>query len=130
MHSFFFGGDFLKLAVLIIEDCLFSADLDIREIKKAGFEVDYRIVSSCQSMTLALKERKWDMIISDNSMQNFNATMALEVRNNINCIIPFIIVTENIDEEEIYKAVKNGCNAFLPKERLQELRKLVKSLFK
>ncbi|MDP4146858.1 MAG: response regulator [Bacillota bacterium] len=118
----------MKLNVLIVEDSLFSADIDVREIKKAGFDVDYLIVSSCESMAAALKEKKWDVIISENSMPNFNASMALAVRNKIMPKIPFIIVSEDITDEEVYKALEEGCSAFLRKERLEELRKLVRNI--
>jgi len=117
----------LRLAVLMIEDSFFSADLNVREVKKAGVEVDYRMVSSKKSMAVALKEQKWDIIICNTSMPNFTALMALKVRNKINRNIPFIIVSED-DEEVIYKKKEKEYNAFLPKDRLQELGVLVCSL--
>lgn len=113
-----------QISVLIIEDSIYSADLNVRELKKAGFTVRHQMVSSGQPMQNALKEGKWDLIISDNSMPNFNALKALEIRNCADQNIPFIIVSEDICQRDIDKALKEGCTSYLAKENLTELRKV------
>lgn len=112
----------------MITGLFFSADMNIREIKKVGFEVEYRIVTSEKSMVDALIELKWDLIIHDNSMKNFNITTALQVRNKTNDKIPFIVISEDITEEAINNIIQQGCNAYLSKDRLPNLRKLLYSL--
>lgn len=114
-----------NISVLIVEDSFYSADLNVRELKKAGYTVQYQIVSSGQSMKSALKESKWDLIISDNSMPDFSALKALEVRNCMGINIPFMIVSEDICQHDIDKAFEAGCSAFIAKENLTELRKIV-----
>lgn len=112
----------------MITGSFFSADMNIREIKKAGFEVDYRIVASEKSMVDALIELKWDLIIHDNSMKNFNITMALQVRNKTNAKIPFIIISEDITEKELYNLMQQGCNVYLSKDKVFNLRKFIYNL--
>jgi len=114
-----------EISVLIVEDSIYSADLNIREIKKAGYDVSYQIISSGQSMKTAINKCQWDLIISDNSMPNFNALKALEIRNEANGDIPFIIVSEDISKSDIDKAFQEGCTAFVAKEKLTELRNVV-----
>jgi len=117
-----------EISVLIIEDSIYSADLNVRELKKAGFIVCHKMVSSRQLMQNALKEGKWDLIISDNSMPNFNALKALEIRNCVNKNIPFIIASEDICQKDIDKAFEEGCTAYVTKENLTELRKVAKNI--
>lgn len=113
-----------EISVLIIEDSIYSTDINVRELKKAGFTVHHRMVSSGLHMKNALKDAKWDLIISDNSMPNFNALKALEVRNCAGKNIPFIIVSEDICKRDIEKAFYDGCTAYVSKENLKELRKV------
>lgn len=117
-----------EIAVLIIEDSFYSADLNIREMKKAGFSVRHQRVSNGQSMLDALREEPWDLIISDNTMPYFSALEALEMRNSEKLSIPFIIVSEDICQREIDKAFEEGCTAYVTKENLPELRKVVSDL--
>lgn len=116
----------MEISVLIIEDSFYSADLNIREIKKADMIIRrQQVVSNGQTMTNALEGGSWDLIISDNSMPNFSALKALEIRNREHKNIPFIIVSEDIHERDIEKAFEEGCSAFVPKEALPKLRKVV-----
>lgn len=112
------------ISVLVVEDSFYSADLNIRELKKAGFEVRYQIVSDGESLEKALKEYRRDLIISDNSMPGFSALSALKIRNRVDQDIPFIIVSEDIFKEDIDKAFEEGCAAYIPKENLTELRSI------
>ncbi len=119
-----------KISVLVVEDSFYSVDLNVRELKKDGYTVHYQMVSSGQFMKSALKESKWDLIISDNSMPNFSALKALEIRNCMGLNIPFIIVSEDICQHDIDKAFEEGCSAYITKEDLTELRKIVTDVLK
>ena len=119
-----------KISVLVVEDSFYSADLNIRELKKTGCTVHYQMVSSGKSMESALKESKWDLIISDNSMPNFSALKSLEIRNCMDMNIPFIIVSEDISQHDIDKALEEGCAAYISKEDLTELRKIAADVLK
>jgi hypothetical protein len=62
-------------------------------------------------------------------MLNFSAAQALEVRNEVNRNIPFIIVSEQITNNEVETAFKNGCTAYVPKANLTELSVTIKKIF-
>lgn len=118
-----------NISVLIIEDSRYSADLNVRQIKKAGYKVDFCIVANKAKMQAVFSEKNWDLILSDNSMPNFNAAQALEVRNEVNRSIPFIIVSEQISENEVKMAFLNGCSAYIPKANLAELPVILNKIF-
>jgi CheY-like chemotaxis protein len=120
-----------EISVLVVEDSFYSADLNVRELKKADFTVRrYQMVSSGQSLRQALEDGKWDLILSDHSMPNFSALKALEIRNRESRDIPFIIVSEDISRKEIEDALKDGCTAYVSKENLIELRTIAADILK
>lgn len=110
---------------MLIEDSIYSADLNVRELKRAGFRVQNRIAASIKAMEEALKDGQWDIILSDNSMPGFDALRAIEVRNRLAALVPFIIVSEDICHKDIMKAMEEGCCAYLAKKNLNMLGKLV-----
>ncbi len=114
------------LAVLIIEDNIYAADLNIRMLRKEGFEVCHQIAREEEEMTQNLTNRKWDVILSDHSIPSFNALKALEVRNQLSPSTPFIIVTEQMGERERNEAFNRGCSGFVAKEHLSDLGKIIK----
>ena len=118
-----------NISVLIVEDSKYWADLNVRQFKKSGYEVDFRIVANRLKMQAELSGKKWDLILADNSMPDFNAAQALEVRNEAVRRIPFIIVSEQITVNEIKTAFQNGCTAYIPKENLAELAFVINRLF-
>jgi response regulator of citrate/malate metabolism len=117
-----------QIDVLIVEDSFYSADLNIREIKKAGFKIQYQIVASKKAMQEALRYKQWDIILSDNYMPGFSALQALEVRNQENCKTPFIIVSEVMLDKDIKTAIEGGCHRYITKECLNMLGQQVKEI--
>ena len=111
----------MQINVLIIEDSYYSADLNVREIRRAGFNVQHQIIASKKAMQKALRDRQWDIILSDNQMPDFDALQALEVRKEEGCLTPFIIVSEDMLEKDIKKALDSGCTAYISKEYLDRL---------
>ncbi len=116
-----------EIKVLIVEEFKYIADLNVLELKRGGFLVESLFVSSEESMIHAL-EKKWDIILSDNSTPHFNAIQALFTRNKISPETPFIIVSEDVSPESIKFAMKNGCCAYLLKENLHQLAILVRNM--
>lgn len=114
------------LSVLIIEDSIYAADLNVRQIIKSGFSVDYKRVENLKSMEKALNEQTWDIILSDHSMPFFNAIKAIDARNRFDRNIPFIVVTEGMSDNELSQVMEAGCNGYITKENLSELREVMK----
>jgi DNA-binding NtrC family response regulator len=115
------------IRVLIVEDSKYCADLNVRELKRGGFDVDWVRVENEESMCTTLGQ-KWDIILSDNATPRFNAVQALLTRNRISPKTPFIIVSEDVSPESIRYAMQNGCCAYLLKENLHQLAILVKNI--
>ncbi|HBN80687.1 MAG TPA: response regulator [Ruminococcaceae bacterium] len=114
--------------VLIVEEFQYIADLNVLELKRGGFTVSSQHVSSELAMCQALEQRKWDIILSDDSTPHFNALQALAIRNRITPKTPFLIVSEDVAPEKLRYAMKNRCCAYLLKENLHQLAILVRKI--
>ena len=60
------------IRVLLTEDVATDAELEVRELKRAGMRVAHRIVDSEQSFSAALRDFSPDVILSDFSMPAFD----------------------------------------------------------
>lgn len=114
--------------VLIVEDSKYCADLNVRELTRGGFDVQWQRVETEAAMHANLREKDWDIILSDHSTPRFNAIQALLARNQLMPHIPFIIVSEDVQPDSLRYAMQNGCCAYLLKENLHQLAILVKKI--
>jgi CheY-like chemotaxis protein len=118
----------VMLAVVIVEDSMFFADLILRILKRNGFVVESRVVSTKDELQDVLNKDCWDIILSDNVMPEFNALGALKLRNGICGDTPFMIVSEDISQKELTEAFEKGCSFFLPKDRISELPEAIRKV--
>lgn len=118
------------LSVIVVEDSQFFADLAVRILRRSGLNLKSRIVSSRPALQKALREERCDIILSDNAMPGFNALSALEIKNDICNKIPFVIVSEDVSQNELDEAFEKGCDSYLPKERITDLPKVVRQVLR
>lgn len=118
------------LSVIVVEDSQFFADLAVRILRRSGLNLKSRIVSSRPALQRALREERCDIILSDNAMPGFNALSALEIKNDICKKIPFVIVSEDVSQNELDEAFEKGCDSYLPKERITDLPKVVRQVLR
>lgn len=109
------------LSALIVEDSEDDKDLLVRELRRGGYDVEYRWVWTAPDMRAALAERDWDVVLSDFSMPDFSAEAALDVLRESGLDLPFLIVSGTIGEETAVNALQAGAHDFLLKGRLARL---------
>ncbi len=110
-----------SLHVLIVEDSEDDTLLLIRDLRKAGYEPKYKRVDTKTAMISALNKRKWDIVIADYVMPNFNGLEALKMVKERNVDIPFIVVSGSIGEELAVQAMKLGAQDYIMKGNLTRL---------
>jgi len=110
-----------SLRVLIIEDSEDDAALAVRELQKGGYEVSYQRVDTPASMTSALDQGEWDVVISDHSMPNFSGIDALSLLRTKSPEMPFIFVSGTMGEEAAVEALKHGAQDYVMKGNLKRL---------
>ena len=109
------------MRLLIIEDSENDALLLLRELRKGGYQPEYKRVDTEIAMIEALEKDKWDIIISDYSMPQFNGIAALKISQKYKPDLPFIIVSGTIGEDVAVEAMKAGAHDYLMKGNLERL---------
>jgi PAS domain S-box-containing protein len=109
------------LRILVVEDSEDDALLVLHQIKSCGYDVDYERVQTSEAMKVALREKKWDIVLSDYMMPHFNGLEALTYLKESGFDIPFIIISGTIGEDIAVEAMKAGAHDYLMKNNLQRL---------
>src|SRR5213594_1309523 len=117
------------LRVLLVEDVAADAELEIREIKRAGLRVSHRIVDSEKDFIKALREFAPDVILSDFSMPQFDGMEALRLAKELAPDTPFIFVSGTLGEEYAIRALKSGATDYVLKTNLMRLPAAVERAF-
>lgn len=102
------------LRVLIIEDSEDDCFLLVRALRRE-FDVTHERVDTSTALRDALRGRKWDIILSDYFMPQFDALAALTTLQEEEQDIPFIIVSGKIGEIEAVRAMKGGAHDYIMK---------------
>lgn len=109
------------LNVLIVEDSEDDALLVVRELRKGGHEPSFERVDTPEALQSSLAEKRWDIVLSDYSMPQFNGRDALRITREKFPDLPFIIVTGAIGEELAAILMREGANDFVMKNHLARL---------
>ncbi|MBN1473294.1 MAG: PAS domain S-box protein [Syntrophaceae bacterium] len=109
------------LRVLIVEDNEDDALLIVRELKKGGYNPEFKRVETAAAMKKALKEEQWDIILCDYSLPKFSAPQAIRVLRETNADIPLILVSGAIGEETAADCMILGARDFIRKNNLSRL---------
>jgi diguanylate cyclase (GGDEF)-like protein len=111
----------LAIRVLLTEDVPADAELEVRELKRAGLAVSHRTVDSEPAFVGALREFAPDIILSDFSMPGFDGMAALALARQLSPDTPFIFVSGTIGEEYAIRALRNGATDYVLKSNLVRL---------
>jgi signal transduction histidine kinase/CheY-like chemotaxis protein len=109
------------LRLLIVEDSEDDALLEIRELRKGGFDPSFERVESREELEAALAAGPWDAIVADFNLSGFNGRDALALVQAKGLDIPFLLVSGTIGEETAIEAMKAGAHDFIIKGNLARL---------
>jgi PAS domain S-box-containing protein len=109
-----------SLRVLLIEDSEDDAVLTLRALN-SSFQVTYERVESAEGMIAALKNKPWDIIVSDYNMPRFSGTDAFLILKATDLILPFILVSGAMGEETAVEAMRVGVDDYILKGNLARL---------
>lgn len=108
------------LRALLVEDSENDAMLLLRELKKGGYEPDYRRVQTAEEMEEALEEGSWEVVLSDHDMPRFGAVAALELLRGAGHDTPFV-VSGKIGEDAVVEMMRAGAQDYVTKEDMTRL---------
>ena len=113
------------LSVLIIEDSASDAELMVRHLHQAGFEIAYERVENAERMRDALHQQPWDVLLCDFSLPDFDAREALAILQDTGRDIPFIVVSGSIGDATAIELMRTGARDYLMKNNLARLAPVV-----
>lgn len=114
------------LAVLMVEDSEDDARLILRHLKRSGFDLTWKRVQTEGELREQLVDRDWDVIISDYRLPQFDAPTALQVLQESQLDIPFLVVSGTIGELSAVAMMKAGAHDYLMKDNLARLPEAVR----
>ena len=109
------------LRVLMVEDSPADAELILRHLARAGYDVEHSRVDRAEDFTFALRDGPWDIILCDYCIPGFGAHNALARLNATALVIPFVLVSGSIPGEEAVELMRNGARDYIPKGSLDRL---------
>jgi two-component system sensor histidine kinase/response regulator len=107
--------------ILIVDDSRDDTDLAVRALRRGGCDLTYRQVDTPETMRAALEEEKWDVVIADYSMPQFNGLAALKIVRDTGLDLPFILFSGTVGEELAVEAMRRGANDYVLKSNLMRL---------
>src|SRR5690554_1731590 len=109
------------ISLLIVEDSAEDAELLIHFLKKNNFTINYHIVDSADEMEVMLENQEFDLVISDFSMPSFSGLEALKISKNNDPMLPFILISGYINQQQESEILKHGANEVIMKNNLNRL---------
>ncbi|MBL7758554.1 MAG: PAS domain S-box protein, partial [Chitinophagaceae bacterium] len=120
----------LPLRILLLEDSIADAELIQRAVKKSPIECQFRHVSNREEFLQALDDEVPDLILSDNTLPQYNATEALQLVRARFPHLPFILITGTVSEEYAASIIKQGADDYILKDRLIRLPSAIEAALK
>lgn len=109
------------IRILHLEDSPRDADLLMAILDEEGLAIKATRVETRGDFEQALREKEYDLIISDFSLPAFDGLSALTLAREIRPETPFLFVSGTMGEETAVESLKNGATDFLIKDRLHRL---------
>src|SRR5256885_9155717 len=110
-----------ELQVLIIEDSENDAALMEIQLQRAGYNPVCSRVQTAEAVHDALDQKRWDLIIADYKMPQFDGLSALALVREKGLDVPFIIVSGAITDATAVAAMKAGAHDYVMKDNLARL---------
>lgn len=110
----------IPLRVLLVEDSSEDAELVIFELRRSGYQVEWKRVETCADYVASLPDG-WDIVLSDYDLPQFDGGAALRLLQESGLDLPFVIVTGKISEQVAVDTMRQGADDYLFKDRLPRL---------
>ena len=103
----------MAIRLLLIEDNPLDAELEVRELRRAGLRVEHRRVESEPDCRQEIGRFRPQVIVSDFAMPNYDGMSALALARELCPDVPFIFVSGTLGEDYAIRALKNGATDYV-----------------
>jgi two-component system, NarL family, sensor histidine kinase UhpB len=105
----------------MLEDNPLDALVIRKAVSKISFDTEITLITTGRDYIDKLNHPDYDLILCDYQLPDFDAVKALQVRNQKNSGIPFILITGAVSDEVAISVLKEGADDYILKDRLQRL---------
>lgn len=110
-----------RLALLLLEDSAFDADLVAQAVRASHPQAHCTVVRDEAGFVQALAAQHFDAVLSDYQLPGFGGDHALEIVRATAPQLPFIFVSGVIGEDNAVELLKRGATDYVSKGRLERL---------
>ena len=110
-----------QLRVLMVEDSPADAEIAIRALRRAGYDVQAQLVDAPERLQQLLQTGGFDVVISDHNLRTWTGNDALKMVRQSQQEIPFIVMTGSLGDEAAVEYLKQGAADYVLKHRLEQL---------
>jgi len=110
-----------KKKLLIIEDTQTDAELLVHRLRQNKFDFEYYIVESLRQVQEHLDKQDVGLIISDFNLPGFDGIEALKMVKKYDRMIPFILLSGSINQQQETDILEQGANEVIMKSHLNRL---------
>ena len=115
------GGNKQPLKVLVISASDKEAAAIAAHLEEKNYQPSFKRVEDLYGLKKALKDKMWDLVISDYSMEGFHAHTAISYLKDCGWDIPLIVVSDPVGEEAAAECIRLGASDFMAKKNLSRL---------
>jgi two-component system, cell cycle sensor histidine kinase and response regulator CckA len=109
------------LRVLMVDNDPTDAELCLRELKRAGMEVEVETVGTREEYALKLREGPFDVILADYRMTGWTGLDAFSMQKELGLDRPTVLVTGTLGEELAVECLRRGISDYVLKHQLARL---------
>jgi two-component system cell cycle sensor histidine kinase/response regulator CckA len=109
------------LRVMVIENAMADAELNLHELQHAGFQCRPHIVGTREEFLDHLRRFHYDIVLADYRLPGWTGMDALSVIRKSGSEIPFILVTGTLGEEIAVECIRQGVTDYVLKDHLARL---------
>jgi len=110
-----------ELQILHIEDDKNDAELISFTLSKEGYNCQITRAETKQDFLKLIREKSFDIILSDYRLPSFNGTEALKIAKENIPDVPFILLSGTIGEEFAIESLLNGATDYILKDNIKRL---------
>jgi signal transduction histidine kinase len=113
------------LKLLVLDDNALDAELEVNELRRSGYDCEWRRVQTRDEFSAALDKADFELILADYNLPDFDGLGALRMLRERDLQIPFILISGTLGEERAIESVKTGATDYVMKGRLERLGQVV-----
>ena len=110
-----------SLRALFVAESSDDLELIRQGLSQYGFQVQSRVIGTHAEFLEALQEGPWDVVLGDHSMKAVTSAEALHLLREHDADIPFIVVSNTIDEVALVEATRGGGQDHVLTTNLRQL---------